>query len=573
MDVGDETAPPEDRARRLALTHALADFAQVLGEPRVAAEEAVDGRRRLGLRDAERLCEPERGLAVGEAVDDALGDTTHLGRDQFRCDAEDLAGRARVDVLPLRERVDQSRVLGEVREHAQLDLRIIAGEQHAAGIGDERASNLAPELGANRDVLHVRIARREAPGRGDRLIIRGVQATGLGIDRGGKRLDIRAHELGEHAVLEDLARDRVELRQLLEHVGVGREAGLRLARLGQRELLEQQLLELLRRADVDGVTGELVDLAFERLQAASDVGAEGAQVSNVQADAVELHDPEHARERNLEVAEQPVELFLDHARQQQVRQPQRRIGVLGGVVGRARDVDRVEADLLLAAAADLLVRDHRVAEVLLGQRVQAVALARRIEQVRGDHRIAAHAAHVDAVLAQDDPIVLVVLRNLWELGVLEQRAQALEHGRERELLGRAEVLVPDGNVAGLAVAPRERDADQRRAHGVERRGLGVERELAGDARGGHDLVKLRFGQDRPVARADHRLRGAELREEAREPELAKERLAGGTIERAGLERLGLDGEREIVPQAGQLARQAHDLEVREKRLAQLRALD
>ena len=47
--------------------------------------------------------------------------------------------------------------LGQVREHAQLDLRVVGRDQHVARRGHERAPDLAPELGADRNVLQVRI--------------------------------------------------------------------------------------------------------------------------------------------------------------------------------------------------------------------------------------------------------------------------------------------------------------------------------------------------------------------------------------------------------------------------------
>ena len=82
---------------------------------------------------------------------------------------------------PLAERVDQRRVLGQVREHAELDLRVVGRDQHVARLGDERAADLAAELGADRDVLQVRIAAAQAAGRGDRLVEAGVHAAGLGV--------------------------------------------------------------------------------------------------------------------------------------------------------------------------------------------------------------------------------------------------------------------------------------------------------------------------------------------------------------------------------------------------------
>ena len=69
--------------------------------------------------------------------------------------------------------------LGQVREHAELDLRVVGRDQHVAGVGDERAADLAAELGADRDVLQVRIAAAQAAGGGDRLVEAGVHAAGL----------------------------------------------------------------------------------------------------------------------------------------------------------------------------------------------------------------------------------------------------------------------------------------------------------------------------------------------------------------------------------------------------------
>ena len=61
------------------------------------------------------------------------------------------------------ERVDQARVLGEVGEDPQLDLRVVGGEQPAAVVGDERPPHLAPVGGAHRDVLQVRFSLEMRP--------------------------------------------------------------------------------------------------------------------------------------------------------------------------------------------------------------------------------------------------------------------------------------------------------------------------------------------------------------------------------------------------------------------------
>ena len=79
----------------------------------------------------------------------------------------------------LLERVDERLVARQVREHAQLDLRVVGGDQHVPAVGDERAPDLPAELGANRNVLQVGIAAAQPAGRRDRLVEAGVHAPGF----------------------------------------------------------------------------------------------------------------------------------------------------------------------------------------------------------------------------------------------------------------------------------------------------------------------------------------------------------------------------------------------------------
>ena len=84
--------------------------------------------------------------------------------------AEHLQRGPIVNVFAAPERFDQRIFLRQVREHAQLDLRVVGRNQHEPGIGDERAPDLAPEIRADGNVLQVGIAAAEAPGRRHRLI-------------------------------------------------------------------------------------------------------------------------------------------------------------------------------------------------------------------------------------------------------------------------------------------------------------------------------------------------------------------------------------------------------------------
>ena len=60
-----------------------------------------------------------------------------------------------MEVLALAEGCDEMLVAREMREQAQLDLRVIAREEHTARSHLEGRSHAMPELGTSRDVLQV----------------------------------------------------------------------------------------------------------------------------------------------------------------------------------------------------------------------------------------------------------------------------------------------------------------------------------------------------------------------------------------------------------------------------------
>ena len=120
--------------------------------------------------------------AVDDAEVDRLRLAAHVGRDLVERNVERDRRREAVDVLGLAERVDEELVLREVREHAQLDLRVVRGDEDEALRRDERGADLLAELAADRDVLEVRLDRREAARRRDGLREARVDAPGLRVD-------------------------------------------------------------------------------------------------------------------------------------------------------------------------------------------------------------------------------------------------------------------------------------------------------------------------------------------------------------------------------------------------------
>ena len=102
---------------------------EVVLDRREALEVGVDELLRLVGRDAEPGGEAPGVHPVGEAVVHGLRAPAHLGVDVLRRQAEDRRGGGGVDVEPGVERLTEPGVSREVREDAELDLRVVGHEQ------------------------------------------------------------------------------------------------------------------------------------------------------------------------------------------------------------------------------------------------------------------------------------------------------------------------------------------------------------------------------------------------------------------------------------------------------------
>ena len=85
-------------------------------------------------------------LSVEQRVVDHLRDAPPAVLVHSARSAEDFLRRLVVDVLAAVERLDERFVAGHVRENAQLDLRIVGGDQRVPRVGYERAANLAAQV-------------------------------------------------------------------------------------------------------------------------------------------------------------------------------------------------------------------------------------------------------------------------------------------------------------------------------------------------------------------------------------------------------------------------------------------
>ena len=231
LDVGDGTDAAEERAHAALAARGFKGLFDEFLDARIAREVAVDVGARLLLRNAQLRGQAEGRDAIDDAEVDGLGAIARLLVHLVERHAEDLAGGEGVDVFVALVSAHQQRVTREVGQKAQFDLGIIGGKQLCAGRGGEGGANLAAQLGADGNVLQIRIDGGEPACRRRRGLERGVHAR-LGIGQQRQRIDVIRFELGEVAIFEDQAGYFMLLRQIFEHV-LRRGDGFALAAAGR----------------------------------------------------------------------------------------------------------------------------------------------------------------------------------------------------------------------------------------------------------------------------------------------------------------------------------------------------
>src|SRR5665213_209883 len=214
-----------------------------------------------------------------------------------------------------------------------------------------------------------------------------MQAPGGRVDQRRQRVDVRPLELGQRPIIDDLGRHGVDRGQLLERVGVGRGPRLGAPADRQAQLAEQDLGELLIGGDVEGATGQRVDLRLERRQRPAHLDADLAQLVGVEHDAAALDLGQHIGQRQLHRSVQRIEARRDQLGPLRRRQCQRRRGL--GAEPRAHLFDReIGARSGRGAGPHPGPAPRRPADTLGGRHhVQIVAGPRGVEEIRRQHRI------------------------------------------------------------------------------------------------------------------------------------------------------------------------------------------
>src|SRR4029077_18918627 len=119
--------------------------------------------------------------------------------------------------------------------------------------------------------------------------------------------------------------------------------------------LEQDLLDLLRRAEVEGLAGGLERLLLQREDLLAQRLALRVERAAVEQHAVPLHAKERRHERQLDALVDEGEFLVPgNARMHDVVQREDAVRLLRRVLRGAADVDRAERDARGALAGDLL---------------------------------------------------------------------------------------------------------------------------------------------------------------------------------------------------------------------------
>ena len=256
------------------------------------------------------------------------------------------------------------------------------------------------------------------------------------MDISGQRVGIGALQLGEHAPIEHLARQIVAFgRQLLERRGVGAPGpGLSAPPARQTHLVEQDLAELLGRANIEVLSGKLPDLVLEPGDGLGEGQRQARQRRLLDFYAPPLHLGENGRKRPLQRLIDRGDGFGGEAGFQDHPQPQADIGLLAGIFGGARHLDTVERHRVAAGAHDLFLGEAGIREEAAGEFGGQVLGASGVERIGHEAGIVDRRER-DAVTGERHHVELGVLHDLQHALVFQDRleqVQGVAHGNLRD---------------------------------------------------------------------------------------------------------------------------------------------
>ena len=173
---------------------------------------------------------------------------------------------------------------------------------------------------------------------------------------------------------------------------------------------------------------------------------------------VELHFGQHIDQRHFDPREELLKAGLCQLGFQHAGESQRNVGIFGGIAGNLTDGHFVHPPLPTARPNELADGNRLVVQIAPGKFIERVAALPRFQEVIGDHRVELHAAQLDAVIAQDDQVILQVLSDFSGLVPFQRRPQDLQ--RLTAIQADFPVRSTQRNVVSLPFEPAEGTANQ-----------------------------------------------------------------------------------------------------------------
>ena len=239
-----------------------------------------------------------------------------------------------MDVVTLNESLNHGGIVAEISHKPQLNLRIVSRKEHISRCGDKRFAYFTAVVAAHRDILHIRIGRRESSGSRDSLVICGVNTPGCGVYQLGQSIHIGGEQLAHAAITQYAFHNGVTIGEFHQHLLSGSVlSATRLLRLRvELQLAKHNLSHLCRRTHIKFLTGKLVALSLNPGKLSCKDTRILLKRAHIYTHARNLHIGKHGNERNLHIVQQALHAIFLHTLLKKRFQAQCVVGKLAGIV-------------------------------------------------------------------------------------------------------------------------------------------------------------------------------------------------------------------------------------------------
>ena len=256
---------------------------------------------------------------VDNAEINRLGTAAQRVADLFNRHIENFGRRDGMEVLAGEKGLLHGAVAGDVRQEAELNLAVVGVHQHFAVRCGKHGADLSAEFLAHRNVLKVRLGRRESSGRRHGHLKTGMDPPVRGDDL-QEAVGIGALEFRQCPVIQHLPDDGMLVTQFLQYIDIGTPACFGLLAGRKHQFFKQDLPQLPGGKNVKVMPGESVDFLLQLRDAAVQRLTESRQRLPVHQKACFFHFGKYPAERHLNLFKEHGhlllrELFLQNRRQ------------------------------------------------------------------------------------------------------------------------------------------------------------------------------------------------------------------------------------------------------------------